>query len=119
MRQCGGHFLSWSWRVFKNNRLAHVYRRWRELRRIRRDARRIAAVIALKLWDDVRRRLAYVQVAEFKDYAEVRAAQLAQPYVDEVMRSEPTLRGVLGSLLLLTATETAVQGALATAAKAG
>ena len=104
--------------MFKNNPFAHSYRRWRERRRIRRDAHRIAVLIAPKLWEDARRRLANVQKGEFKDYAQARAAQLAQPYVDEVMRSEPTLTGVFGSSLLLMATEAAVQGALATAAKA-
>jgi hypothetical protein len=104
--------------VIKNTPLVHWYRGWRERRRIRRDARRIAELIAPKLWEDVRRRLANFQKGEIKDYAEVRAAQLAQPYVDEVMRTEPTLTGVFGSMLLLTTTEAAVQRALATAAKA-
>lgn len=118
MRECGGHFLLWSCRVFKNKCFAHIYWRWPERRRIRRHAHRIAELIARKLWEDVRRRLANLQKLEFKGYAEVRVAQLAQPYVDEVMRSEPTLIGGFGLSLLLTATETALQGALATAAKA-
>ena len=94
------------------------YRRWQERRRLKREARRIATVIGPKLWEDVRRKLVKIQQAEFKKYADVRAAQLAQPHVDELLKANPKLTGMFGSLLLLVATKKAVQRALAIAAKA-
>jgi hypothetical protein len=102
--------------VPNGNLFVHWYRHWQERRRLRREARGIASITAPKLWEDVRRRLATDRDAELRVYAEVRAAQLAQPQVDELLKADPTLTGVFGSLLVVAATEQAVKQALATAA---
>ena len=100
------------------NLFVHSYRHWQERRRLRSEARRIAAITAPKLWEDVRRRLATDRDAELRVYAEVRAAQLAQPQIDELLKSDPALTGVFGSSLVLVIIEQAIKQALATLAKA-
>ena len=91
-----------------------VFDRWRaDWRSVR-----IARAIYPTLWENVRRKIPNTSGNELMEYANVRAAQLAQEQVDGIMRANSALSGDLGTRLLLKSTNRAVNSVLAAVANA-
>lgn len=91
--------------------------RWRLGRKMNREALTIAREVYQALWECVLRKIPGATEEDLAAYAKVRAAQLSQERVDELMRANPALPGVYATQLLLKATDRAVDLALAAAAK--
>jgi hypothetical protein len=83
-----------------------------------REALTIAREISPALWENVRRNIAGATQNDLAAYAKVRAAQLCQERIDELMQANPALPGVYATQLLLYATDRAVARTLAAAANA-
>jgi hypothetical protein len=85
-------------------RLWHFFRSWLQSfhasRRANREAARISKEIHEHLWQDVRRKLLTSNDAALRDYITTRAAQIAQPHVDRMMKNDGTLSGSFGSDVL-------------------
>jgi hypothetical protein len=94
--------------------IAYVFERWRAEWRSFRIARMIYPV----LWENVRRKIPILNGTELAEYARVRAAQLAQEQVDDIMQANPALSGAFATQLLLKTTDRAVDAVLAAVAKA-
>ena len=79
------------------------------------EARRIAVGIRPEAWESVRRKLDKRAAAsdEFRDYVQIRCAQLVQVRVDELVRSRPSLSGAAANKLILKATRLATEMVLA------
>jgi hypothetical protein len=92
--------------------------RWRLDRKMNREALTIAREISGALWENVRRKIAGATENDLAAYAKVRAAQLCQERVDELMQANPAVPGVYATQLLLKTTDRAVAMALAAAANA-
>lgn len=121
------HGLRWQSRVplqtvIRGTAVVTIVQRWYHALRLRwrlwREGTRIANLISGRLWEDARRRMATAELAKLYEYAEVRAAQLAQPEIDNLLRSNTELSGDFGSSLLLRTTHRAVRRTLARLAKA-
>jgi hypothetical protein len=69
---------------------------------IRRYSKRIARLILPELWESSKRKISSSprHRSQFTSYAHTRAAQLAQPHIDEIMRSHPRLPAIRGNELL-------------------
>jgi hypothetical protein len=82
---------------------------------------RIARSIYPTLWENVRRKIPNTSKTDLKEYAKVRAAQLAQEQVDIIMQANPALSGSFATRLVLKSTDRAVNyvlGAVANARRA-
>ncbi len=73
---------------------------WRSLR--------IARTIYPMLWENVRRKIPETRGTDLNEYANVRAAQLAQEQVDVITQANPALSGAFATRLLIKSTERAV-----------
>lgn len=76
---------------------------------------RMALQISPELWENARRKLrkkAHVDKS-FREYVGVRAAQLAQLKVDELVRSQSRIAGAVANKLILKASQTATKMILA------
>jgi hypothetical protein len=94
--------------------IASVFDGWRaEWRSVR-----IARTIYPTLWENVRRKIPNTSGTELAEYANVRAAQLAQEHVDSIMQANPTLSGAFATRLVAKSTERAVSSVLAAVANA-
>lgn len=73
------------------------------------NATRIAVQIYPELWESARRKLSKSSAvdASFRDYVQVRSAQLAQVQVDELIRAQSRLSGAAANQLLLKASRIA------------
>lgn len=78
-------------------------------------ASRIALQIYPELWDSARRKLGKKSAidASFRDYVQVRSAQLAQLRVDEMVRTHTRLSGARANQLILKASRQATKMILA------
>ena len=94
--------------------IASVFDRWRAEWRSGRIARNIYPT----LWENVRRKIPNTSGTDLTEYAQVRAAQLAQEQVDVIMQANPALSGAFAARLLLRSTERAVNFVLEAIAKA-
>ena len=79
------------------------------------QATRIAVEIYPELWENSRRKLGKKAAvdADFRDYVQVRSAQLAQMRVDELVRTQPRLSGAAANKLILNASGLATKMILA------
>ena len=94
--------------------IASVFDRWRaEWRSVR-----IARTIYPALWENVRRKIPDTSGTDLMEYAKVRAAQLAQEQVDDIMQANPALSGAFATRLLLRSTDRAVHLVLDSVANA-
>jgi hypothetical protein len=73
---------------------------------------RIARSIYPALWESVRRKISNPNVTDLTQYAQVRAAQLAQEQVDLIMQADPSLSGAFATRLLRRSAERAVNAIL-------
>jgi hypothetical protein len=78
----------------------------------------IARTIYPTLWENVRRKIPNTSGTELAEYANVRAAQLAQEQVDAIMQANPALSGTFAMRLVLKSTERAVNSVLEAVANA-
>ena len=94
--------------------IASVFDRWRaEWRSVR-----IARTIYPALWENVRRKIPDTSGTDLMEYAKVRAAQLAQEQVDDIMQANPALSGAFATRLLLRSADRAVHLVLDSVANA-
>jgi hypothetical protein len=80
-------------------------------------ATRIAVEIYPELWESSRRKLNRKSTVDagFREYVEIRSAQLAQLRVDELVRSQSRLSGSAATKLILSASRLATKMILAKA----
>ena len=67
----------------------------------RRETHRISKIIQHRIWEDAARKVSDASDNELTKYIETRAVQLAQPHVDILLRSDPTLTSDFASRLML------------------
>jgi len=88
---------------------------WQTGRHVNRESVRISQEIYPTLWEDVCRKLPSSSQTELAEYANIRAAQLAQPHVDMLLKQCTSLDGVFGSVLVVKSSERAARSTLAAA----
>ena len=67
--------------------------------KLRKPLQRIVASLAETLWLDVMRRKPKCSNTELREYAQIRARQLVQPRVDELLKQHPTINAALANRL--------------------
>lgn len=89
---------------------AFSFAAWFRTRRLKRHAKRIAAEIFPELWENSRRKLntSSSSTAELTAYAQVRAGQLSQLRVDELVRKNE-VSAETANVLIVSAAEAATR----------